>query len=159
MVAALFSRHGRDDHFVSQAPDMIASVYWQTFALLLDEDVQDHGITVVYDFDYVGLSTAAAAYNGRGVAVSSMVFDELLLAALPIEIKRIVLMREPSWIKLMLKLAQFFLPRRVAGKCKPLGDDWKACHSLLGGTQYTPSSIGDGTGTAPTHDRYCRSLS
>lgn len=128
-------------------PDFFSCAILSTEKLIEDEQVQIHGMTIIQDLRNFG--TNMMKYVGP---TTTKKFLTILQEALPVRIKSLVFVNEPTIFNVIFSIISPFLKEKLRKRLKVIGGKYEALHKVI-----NPSLLPDcycGTGKVFEFDEY-----
>lgn len=108
--------------------ESLRAFVWYSHYILYDQNAQDNGMVIVENCAKMGffdLFTLMPMKLGAKL-------DRLTIGVLPIKCKKIYLLEEPRWMKMLMKLMGMFLSKKMKSRIKTMGDKFDQLGEELG---------------------------
>ena len=119
--------------------DFIATLVLSIEHMLEDEMTQIYGITVIEDMSYLGLGLA----QQMGPSIGKR-FTGLLQDAMPVRVKAINIVNEPTLFDVFLAIIRPFMKEKMKKRLKVHGSTFDALHNIIDSLVLPPAYGGTG---------------
>nr|CAB3267364.1 alpha-tocopherol transfer protein-like [Phallusia mammillata] len=106
--------------------DFVAGLFLTVEKMLENEEMQIHGLTVIEDLSYMDLDLA----KQMGPA-SAKRFLNLLQDCLPVRVKCVSLVNEPTVFDVLFKIVQPFMKEKTRKRLRVIGNSYEKLHEVV----------------------------